>query len=289
MSIQTTSPWAATRDAKKLMAVALGNAAADMIVVHATLLNVYTGELLENQSISIVDKWIAYVGPDADNAMGTETVIIDAGGQTLIPGLIDGHTHLAWMCSIDEYLRYIIPGGTTTIVTETLEPYPVGGLDAVKDFLASLENQPIKFLTTAPAMVSISHDAASMPLADLKWLLSQKHVIGLGESYWQAVLQQPDSLLPRLDETLAHDKILEGHSAGASEKKLNAYLAAGISSCHEPIKADEVLQRLRLGIHVMAREGSIRRDLEDIVKITQNWLKTCYARAWRWPQPEIDY
>jgi adenine deaminase len=269
MSIQTTSPWAATRDAKKLMAVALGNAAADMIVVHATLLNVYTGELLENQSISIVDKWIAYVGPDAGNAMGTETVIIDAGGQTLIPGLIDGHTHLAWMCSIDEYLRYIIPGGTTTIVTETLEPYPVGGLDAVKDFLASLQNQPIKFLSTAPAMVSISHDAASMPLADLKWLLSQKHVIGLGESYWQAVMQQTEILLPRLDETLKHDKILEGHSAGASEKKLNAYVAAGISSCHEPIKADEVLQRLRLGIHVMAREGSIRRDLEDIVKIAQ--------------------
>ena len=64
--------------------------------------------------------------------------------------------------------------------------------------------------------------------------------------------------------------MLEGHSAGASHPKLNAYIACGISSCHEPIQADEVLQRLRLGLHVMAREGSIRRDLENIVKIKES-------------------
>jgi len=84
------------------------------------------------------------------------------------------------------------------------------------------------------------------------------------------VLQEPDTLLPRFAETLTRGKILEGHSAGASEKKLNAYIAAGITSCHEPIKADEVLQRLRLGLHVMAREGSIRRDLEEIAKINKS-------------------
>jgi adenine deaminase len=267
MTIQKITPWTTTRDAAKLMDVALGNTPADIVVANATLLNVYTGELLTNQSISITDKWIAYVGTDAQDAIGPETMVIDAIGKTVIPGLIDGHTHLAWMCPIDEYLRYIIPGGTTTIVTETLEPYPVGGLDAVQEFLASLEKQPIKFLATAPAMASISKQSSHMPIQDLKHLLSNAKVVGLGESYWQNVLQQPDTLLPRFAETLTSRKILEGHSAGASEKKLNAYIAAGISSCHEPIKADEVLQRLRLGIHVMAREGSIRRDLKEIAKI----------------------
>jgi adenine deaminase len=267
MTIQEITPWAATRDAAKLIDVALGNTPADIVVANATLLNVYTGELLKNQSISITDKWIAYVGPDAQDAMGPETMVIDAIGKTVIPGLIDGHTHLGWMCPIDEYLRYIIPGGTTTIVTETLEPYPVGGLEAVQEFLASLEEQPVKFLATAPAMASISKQSSHMPIQDLKHLLSNATVVGLGESYWQNVLQQPDTLLPRFAETLTSRKILEGHSAGASEKKLNAYIAAGISSCHEPIKADEVLQRLRLGIHVMAREGSIRRDLKEIAKI----------------------
>ena len=263
MSTQQTTPWSMSRDATKLMDVALGKAPADLAVINATLLNVYTGELLKNQSISVTDKWIAYVGENAQDAIGSETIVIDAAGKTVIPGLIDGHTHLGWMCTIDEYLRYIIPGGTTTIVTETLEPYPVGGLDAVQEFLISLEEQPIKFL----AMASISRNAGHMPIQDLKHLFSTKNVVGLGESYWQNVLQQPEILLPRFAETLKSGKILEGHSAGASDKKLNAYIATGITSCHEPIKADEVIQRLRLGIHVMAREGSIRRDLKEIAKI----------------------
>jgi adenine deaminase len=252
------------------MNVALCKTPADLVLVNATLLNVYTGELLKNQSVSVVDKWIAYVGEDAQDAIGTETNVIDVSGKTLIPGLIDGHTHLGWMCTIDAYLRYIIPGGTTTIVTETLEPYPVGGVEAVLEFLSSLKEQPIKFLATAPAMASISRKSGHMPMQDLKRLLSSNQVVGLGESYWQNVLQQPEFLLPRFSETLNFGKRLEGHSAGASERKLNAYIATGITSCHEPIKCDEVIQRLRLGIHVMAREGSIRRDLKEIAKISQS-------------------
>ena len=270
MTIQNPTPWAMPRNATNLIQVALGDTPADLVLVNATLLNVYTGELQKNQSISVADKWIAYVGENAQDAIGSDTIVIDAAGKTVIPGLIDGHTHLGWMCTIDEYLRYIIPGGTTTIVTETLELYPVGGLDAVQEFLGSLEEQPIKILATAPAMVSISRKAGHMPIQDLKRLFSNNSVVGLGESYWQSVLQQPDILLPRFDETLKSGKILEGHSAGASDKKLNAYIATGITSCHEPIKADEVLQRLRLGIHVMAREGSIRRDLEEIAKINRS-------------------
>ncbi len=267
MAGQTILPWNETRDAVKLMEVALGKRHADLVIIQANLLNVYTGELIPDQSIRIVDKWIAYVGPESDSAIGSDTLIIDASKRTVIPGLIDGHTHLAWMCPIHEYLEYIVPGGTTTIVSESLEPYPVGGLSAVRDFLDSLKDQPIKLLATAPAMVSISPDANEMPADELTWLLAHPNVIGLGESYWQGVLQQPQTYLPRLSQALRSGKMLEGHTAGASHAKLNAYIACGISSCHEPIRTDEVLQLLRLGLHVMAREGSIRRDLEDIVKI----------------------
>ncbi|MBN2123449.1 MAG: adenine deaminase [Deltaproteobacteria bacterium] len=89
-------------------------------------------------------------------------------------------------------------------------------------------------------------------------------VIGLGESYWQAVLQDPDTFLPNFMETLSVGKKVEGHSAGAKGRALMAYIASGISSCHEPISAEEALERLRLGIHVMVREGSVRRDLDAI-------------------------
>ena len=103
--------------------------------------------------------------------------------------------------------------------------------------------------------------------ADLETLLAREEIVGLGESYWQAVLQNPDVFLPIFANTTAHRKLLEGHSAGARGNKLQAYAACGVSSCHEPIKAEEVLDRLRLGIYVMVREGSIRRDLAEIAKI----------------------
>jgi adenine deaminase len=76
-------------------------------------------------------------------------------------------------------------------------------------------------------------------------------------------------MLPRFQQTLLAGKKLEGHTAGASEKKLSAYIANGITSCHEPINADQVVERLRLGLHVMAREGAVRKDLDEIAKITK--------------------
>ncbi|MBW1889389.1 MAG: adenine deaminase [Deltaproteobacteria bacterium] len=255
------------KDTKQLMAVALGQQKADLAVVNARLLNVYTGEILDNRAICTCGPWIAYVGKNPGESIGPGTTIIDAAGKTVIPGLIDGHTHLAWMATPDEFLKHIMVGGTTTLVTEVLEAYPVAGLDGTVELIESMQDQPIKCFCTAPAMVSISSQARKMRDEDLQALLERGDVLGLGETYWQALLQEPDLMLPRFRTTLLSGKRLEGHSAGASEKKLNAYIAAGVSSCHEPIKAHEVLDRLRLGIHVMVREGSIRRDLEEIAKI----------------------
>lgn len=254
-------------ETSQLIKVALGEEKADLAVINAKVVNVYTAELLENQSITVKDKWIAYVGQNAKDAIGPETEIIDADGQTIIPGLIDGHTHIAWMFTPAEFLRYALAGGTTTVVTESLEPYPVCGYAGVVDFLESLQDQPIKILATAPAMVSISSAARGVAREDLAKLLERDDIIGLGESYWQAILQYPEDILPQYEQTLLAGKTLEGHSAGAGDKKLAAYVAAGITSCHEPINADQVLERLRLGLHILVREGSIRRDLEEIARI----------------------
>ena len=255
------------RDPALLMQVATGREKADLVVLNTTLLNVYTGELLDHCTVATKDKWIAYVGDASDTLIGDLTTVIDGRGKTLIPGFIDGHTHLAWLFSVSECLPYIIPGGTTTIITETLEPYPVGGLAGVLDFVESFHQQPIKIFGTAPFMASTSQTARGILLQDLQQLLAREDIIGLGESYWQAVLQNPTDSLPALSETVRHRKTLEGHTAGARGNKLMAYVAAGISSCHEPITADEVIDRLRLGLYVMIREGSIRRDLEAIAQI----------------------
>ena len=160
-------------------------------------------------------------------------------------------------------------GGTTTIITETMEMYPMGGRAAVEDFLDSLHHQPIKCLATAPAMGAISEEILGIPLKDLEIMLQRDDIIGLGESYWQNVFQNPHRFLPGFDRTLKMGKTLEGHSAGATGRKLAAYLCLGISSCHEPITAEQVVERLRCGIHAMVREGGIRSDLEAISKIVK--------------------
>ncbi|HJO63089.1 MAG TPA: amidohydrolase family protein, partial [Desulfobacterales bacterium] len=255
------------RDSKLLTQVALGQKKADLAIVNTTLLNVYTGELLKQYSVSIKDKWIAYVGEAPNDTIGPHTTVIDAKGKTLIPGLIDGHMHLGGLFLISEFLKVAMIGGTTTIITETMEPFPVAGQKGVKDFLNSLKDQPVKIFATAPAMVSISRTARGISKETLREFLALEEIVGLGESYWQAVLQEPGQMLPIFQETLLSRKTLEGHSAGASGKKLNAYIATGISSCHEPISAPEVLERVRLGLRVMVREGSIRRDLEAISEI----------------------
>jgi adenine deaminase len=251
------------------MKVALGQEKADLAIVNAKLANVYTGELIEDCAISIKGKWIAYVGQDPKDTIGPKTEVIDAKGKTVIPGLIDGHTHLACLIPVEEFSKYALKGGTTTVITETLEIFPVAGYAGIVDFLESFRDQPIKILATAPAVVSISRDTQGISEEALQKLLDRDDIVGLGESYWQAVLQEPDELQPLFKHTLLAGKTLEGHSAGASEKKLTAYIANGISSCHEPINADQVLQRLQLGLHIMIREGAVRKDLEEIAKISK--------------------
>ena len=269
MALSARLPLMGVEEAKELMQVVLGSKKADLAIINARLANVYTGELLDNYAVAIKGKWIAYVGKEPHDSIGPETVVIDAEGMTIIPGLIDGHAHLANIYDSSEFLRYAIKGGTTTIIAETMEAFPMGGYDGVLDYMESYADQPVKVYFTAAAMVSISRTCSGMPAETLKKLLQRDDIIGFGESYWQAVLQEPDQFLPLYNETIRCGKMVEGHSAGASGKKLMAYVAAGVSSCHEPISAEEVRERLRLGLYVMAREGSIRREL-DAVSLIKN-------------------
>ncbi|MCX5832228.1 MAG: amidohydrolase family protein [Deltaproteobacteria bacterium] len=267
MAISGTLPLMGNKEAAVLMQVALGRVPADLAIVHARLANVYTCEILEDYAVTVKGKWIAYVGPAPEANIGAETVVIDAQGLTVIPGFIDGHIHLAPLFDAAEFSRYAIKGGTTTIIAETMEPFPVGGYEGVLDFLDAFQDQPLKVYATVAAMVSISRTCNGVPLATLKKLLKRDDVLGLGESYWQAVLQNPDQFLPLYEETLRCGKVVEGHSAGAGGRKLVAYVATGVSSCHEPITAEEVRERLRLGIYVMVREGSIRRELAAVARV----------------------
>ncbi len=256
-----------SRDFSALMDTALKKRFPDLVIKNGRLVNVYTGEICEDTCISVCGERIAFVGQGDDFTKGPDTIVIDAENNIIIPGLIDGHTHLACLVTPCEFLRYAIKGGTTTIITETMEVFPVAGAEGVEDFMASMDHQPVKIFSTAPSTSSISTNIIGMSEDIFNNFLCRDDVLGLGESYWQMVFQSPEKFLPSFKRALEFGKTIEGHSAGARGRKLAAYASLGISSCHEPINADQVLERLRLGIYVMAREGSIRSDLEAIAPI----------------------
>jgi adenine deaminase len=252
----------------ELIRVALGKAPADLAIINGSVVNVYNGEV-EKASVLTKGKRIAYVGSDTDRAIGPSTRVIDAKGKTLIPGFIDGHTHIDGPYSISEIVKYAIAGGTTTIITETSDIGSPLCYEGIIQFLRSAQNQPIKIFITVPPLVTLSkvteEHATTVP--QLRKLLRRKDVLGLGEVYWGDVVNGNQRVLGLIAETLRQGKKVEGHSAGASGSKLQAYVSAGISSCHEPTSAEEALERVKLGLFILIREGAIRKELEAISKL----------------------
>jgi adenine deaminase len=143
------------------------------------------------------------------------------------------------------------------------------GYRGILEFLKSTRHQPVKFWLTFPPIVSISPITVeyTLILSEVQQLLRRKEVLGLGELFWGPAVNGDQRLLATIGEALKAGKTLEGHAAGAGENKLQAYTALGFTSDHEPITADEVLERMRLGMSVMTREGEIREDLEAISQI----------------------
>ncbi|RLA86188.1 MAG: adenine deaminase, partial [Deltaproteobacteria bacterium] len=131
---------------RELMRVALGDEKADLVVMGGDLVDVYTGELLRNHCIATKDKWIAYVGPEVDHLIGPQTEVIDASGKVVAPGFIDAHAHMVYYHSPDEFIRYAIKSGTTTIITEIMElAFPMG-YEGLLAYIDALRDQPIRVL-----------------------------------------------------------------------------------------------------------------------------------------------
>ena len=116
----------------------------------------------------------------------------------------------------------------------------------------------------------------TMRISQTKSAIKTATVLGLGEVFsWTKLTKRDNKTMKALSTMLENDCIINGHTAGASGKKLSAYVASGILSCHEPINFEQVLERLRLGMWIMIREGSIRRDLKEIVsKVLTNQTYT---------------
>jgi len=141
-----------------LSKVALGEVPPDIVITNANLFNSLTGEFVGRQSVWIKNNRIAYAGPDHDPLKGDETTVIDAGGMTVLPGLIEGHTHTASnRYGFEEFVKYVIPTGVTTVITETIELATVAGRDGIEYLVEALKGNPFDSITPSPHCAVLPH------------------------------------------------------------------------------------------------------------------------------------
>ena len=252
-----------------LNSVAMGDKKADLILKNCNLLSVYTREIIPKTQIAIIGDRIAYVGPDSNHTLGPKTVVIDVKDKYVSPGFADPHLHIDQFMLPAEFGKKSLLCGVTSLFSDPIDIVSVAGYEGFKEFLKLGEDLPIRIFQMIPGGLPVDakfSNSKSLSLSQEKSAIKNHHVLGMGEVFsWTKVTTRNSKTMKSLSTMLENDCIINGHTAGASEKKLNAYVSSGILSCHEPINFDQVLERLRLGMWIMIREGSIRRDLKEII------------------------
>jgi len=279
--------------------VALGREPADVILTGGDLVNVYTGELLKDQQVLIAGERIAYVGPERDFPVGDQTEVVDVRGRVIIPGLIDGHFHMDVWLEPQEFVALTLPRGTTALITETSGVAASRGVDGLRRFLERFRGYPQRLYATAPMIAFLcagrGEGRRSVEPAEMEEILTWPEIVGLGEIYWSRLLNGAPS--PVVMELIAGavrlGKTVEGHGAGARKRKLAAFAACGVDACHEAITAEEVRERLRLGMDAMIREGSIRRELETVIppllRMGLDLRRAMFVSDTVWPNDLVKY
>jgi adenine deaminase len=251
---------------RRLTNVARGQSPADLYVRGGTLLNVYTGELYP-ANVAVAGERIAYVG-GRDDMVGPRTTVIDATGRILCPGYIDPHVHPAHMVTPSALARFLLPLGTTTLFADTLQLLELGGVRAFTVVADALSTSPLKFywMIRVHGQSRTTDEARRFSVRDLARALEHPWAAAVGEvTRWPDVHAGDADLLRRLDLAHARRLRVEGHTAGAAAEKIAAIAAGGLTSDHEPITAQEVLERARQGIAVMLRDSSLRPDLNGLL------------------------
>jgi adenine deaminase len=246
------------------METALGRRSADVVFTDGQIVNVFSGEVLPDLWLACKGRRIAYVGAPLDGLIGETTQVVPVPEQFIVPGFVDGHTHLDSIFKASAYATYALPFGNTTAVSEVAMIANAMGAKGVTFFLEDVKNLPMKVFILAPPLVPPSPDLETsrvFPGVFFEDLLDMDRCLGMGETYWNRLLDFEKRALNQYAKTEKKGKRMEGHAAGAKGEKLAAYVAAGTTSCHEAITADEALERLRAGMAVMIREGFVRREL----------------------------
>ena len=247
------------------LAVARGDEPADLVLAGGKVFSAFTREWLD-ADVAIVDGFIAGLG----SYEGREKM--DVSGAYLVPGFIDAHVHIeSSKLMVDQFSRAVLPHGTTAVVADPHEIANVLGTDGVHWLLDCCDQVPLDVYVMAPSCVPASPlESPRRPLTvgDLEGLLRRSRVIGVAEMMnFPGVIAGAGGELAKLETGLTDH--VDGHAPGVSGRSLNAYVGAGIGSDHECSTYEEALEKRRLGMWVMLREGSAARNLVDLIPLVR--------------------
>jgi adenine deaminase len=251
------------------LAVARGDEPADLVLAGGRVLSVFTGELLD-ADVAISGEYVAGVGAGYEGSQ-----VFDARGLILLPGFIDGHMHIeSTKLMPDQFARAVLPHGTTTVVIDPHEIANVFGLGGVRALLAMAADVPVDIFvmvsSCVPASQFESSGATVTPAEIAEFLVQEPRALGIAEmmNFPAVVAGDPETLAKieaaRLSPGSRH---IDGHAPGLTGRDLNAYLAAGVRSDHECTTYEEALEKRRLGMWIMIREGSAARNLEALLPL----------------------
>lgn len=267
-----------------LVATARGDKAATLVVTNAKLVNVCSGEIIEGMSIGVQGKRIAYVGKDARPMIGDDTRVIDADGRYVAPGLLDGHCHIeSSQITATQFARAVLVKGTTGGFFDAHEMTNVLGLPGLKLMLKEARQTPLAAYMQVPSCVpstgpDLETSGASIGAEEVAEAFTWgEDMIALGEVMnFPGVVYGDDKMMGEIKATLAAGRVADGHYTWpAADRRLSAYAASGISGDHEVTTAEDVIERVRIGMYAKMRRGSAWHDVMETIKAhTENGIDT---------------
>jgi adenine deaminase len=255
---------ASLEERRALIQVARGKQTAEMVFRNGQVVNVFTSEIYP-ADVAIYHGLIAGVGPSGTYSAGQE---IDVKGQYLTPGLVEAHTHIEDALLVPgEYARALAIHGTTTCVADPHEIANVAGVPGLQWMLAAAEGLPIRMLFTLPSCVPASpfeNAGATLLADDLVALAADPRIASVGEVMnYPGVLEGDQVMLDMIalkqpGRATLRGLPVDGHGPELRGLDLCGYVAAGVQSDHESVGLEEGREKLRLGMWLWIREGSMR-------------------------------
>jgi adenine deaminase len=251
------------RNLQQKLSIARGERPAERLFKNANLINVLSGEIYRTH-VAVEDGRVVGLGDYKAKK------IIDLKGAYLAPSLIDGHFHVeSSMLTTREFARAVVPHGTGAVVIDPHEYANVLGLDGIRYVLESSRNLPVDCFIMLPSCVpatSLETSGARLTAQDLKLMIGDERVAGVAELMnYPGVYLGAESELAKIEA--GKGKNIDGHAPGLRGRNLNAYVLAGVQSDHESTELAEAQEKLRLGMHVLLREGSTERNLATLIPL----------------------